>query len=190
MLIAKAVVLSGVLLLAAPLYFCQAPQPGDPLLVDGQVKWFDMAETESDVARLMGPAQSVAEFGAGMVSLGYQLGGDLDEQEFSHQMVFEKASHRMISVVRNYEPEISVEALFPPSESVACYLREGGRDVFGVRARRLSGGRLLLAMGAPKAGQTTSQLLLIRESDVGTIYPWIAAQLKVKDATGGDKQAR
>lgn len=173
----KWLVLTAVLLVAAPLSPSQTPQPGDPLVVGGSVNWFEMTESEFDVARLMGPPKSVADFGVGMVSLGYALDDKIEEQEFSHQFVFHKASHRLISVVRNYAPEIPVEALFPATASSAHYLTVNDKRIFGVRLRRLSGGRLLLAMGAPVPGQTTSQLLMMRESDIGTIYPWLSEQL-------------
>jgi hypothetical protein len=39
--------------------------------------------------------------------------------------------------------------------------------------RRLSGGRVLIAMGSTKAGQLTGQVVLIRESELALFHPWL-----------------
>ena len=51
------------------------------------------------------------------------------------------------------------------------------KPTFSIRVRRLSGGRLLMAIGTSKPGQTTGQLVLMRESELTHFYPWLEEQL-------------
>ena len=170
-------ILSGVLLLAAPGFFSQTLYPGDPRLDHGEIQWFQLRETRTDITRDLGVPQLATPFGNDFEAMSYQF-GDLDEQEYSHQLVFRKSTGQLVSVARNYQPEINVDALFPPAQTSSYYLTTGNQRVFGIRLRRLSGGRLLLAMGAPLAGQTTGQILLLHEEELANWYPWLAEQLK------------
>ena len=165
-------VFSGVLLMAAPLF-----SQTDPLLKDGapEPAWFQLTEDGEQVSKLLGKPTNVAEFGKDFVSWQFQIGSGHDD--FSHVAVFRKSEGKLISITREYEPESNVDGLFPPSQTTACFFPDAANPKFAVRVRRLSGGRLLMAMGTSKPGQKTGQLLLIRETELGNFYSWIAAQL-------------
>ena len=89
--------------------------------------------------------------------------------------MFRKADGKLISVTRQFEPERMVDEFFPAAETNVFLFP--GNPAFGARVRRLSGGRLLIAMGSTKPGQPTGQLLLIREAEINRFHPWIASQL-------------
>lgn len=147
----------GALLFAAPL-FSQ----------DHELLQFRLGETRAQVEQRLGRPAVVADFGD-FQSWQYQIGVE-DHHEFSHQLVFRHSTGELISVTRSYEAEQSVDALFPESESSAHFLQDSD---WGIRARRLDGGRVLLAIGAPRKGQTSTQLLLIRESELPHFYGWV-----------------
>ncbi len=165
-------VVSGVLLMAAPLF-----SQTDPWLKAGMPEpaWFQLTEDGEQVVKLLGKPANVVEFGKDFVSWQFQIGAGHDD--FSHVAVFRKSEGKLISITREYEPESDVDALFPPAETTACFFPDAVKPKFAVRVRRLSGGRLLMAMGTSKPGQRTGQLLLIRETELGNFYSWIAAQL-------------
>ncbi len=162
----------GALLLAAP-DFSQGP---DPLINKGELHWFALTESPHQVAGLLGQPAAVANFGKDFLSWQYQIGA-IDHHEFSHQLVFRGGA--LISITRNYEPERKVDDLFPASRTLAYHYEEASRRVFSVRVQRLSQGRLLIAMGVSRPDQTTSQLVLIRETDVRYFYPWLGEQLRM-----------
>ena len=83
-----------------------------------------------------------------------------------------------VRITREYQPQRNVDEFFPPSETITCFFPDSTKPEYSVRARRLSGGRVLLAMGTSKPGQTTGQVLLIREKELGNFYPWVITQLK------------
>ncbi|MFN7919722.1 MAG: hypothetical protein U0Q16_06475 [Bryobacteraceae bacterium] len=142
----------------------------DPTVRDGVFSWFELTETMSDVARKLGPPRVKADFGKGLESWQYQIGPG-DGHEPTHYLVFEKATRKLISVTRNFDPEPPVDEMFPPSQTTSRFLPSN--PGFGVRMRRLPGGRVLLAMGSPKPGQPTGQLVLMRMSDAEAQYPWL-----------------
>ena len=66
---------------------------------------------------------------------------------------------------------------FPAAETVAYFYPATEKPEYSVRVRKLSGDRLLLAMGISKPGQVTGQVFMIRASELQAFYPWLAIQL-------------
>jgi len=164
------------LLLAAP-SFSQTGWTDPQTKPEGGAEpaWFQLTEDREQVGKLLGKPVLVAETGKDFYSWQYQI--DSTNEDYSHYAVFRKSDGKLISVTRQYEPERNVDALFPSSKTTVCSFPDPVRPTFAVRVRRMSGGRLLIAMGSARDGQKTSQLLLIRESELGNFYPWIAEQL-------------
>jgi hypothetical protein len=167
----------GALLLAAPL-FSQVAQWADPRPSAAEPKWFQLVETESQVRARLGQPKMVADFG-NYRSWQYQI-GETDHDDFSHALVFRKSDGKLVSVSRNYDPQRTVDQFFPASKTTVHYYPDAGKPQFTIRVRRLSGGRLLMAMGVAKPGQSTGQILLVRESELSHFYPWLEAQLAAK----------
>ena len=150
----------GVLLLAAPL-FSQI----DPRSTEGSVEWFSLNESAGEVRKMLGAPRMVAPFGD-FVSWQFQIGVE-DAHEFSHQVVFRGST--LISVTRQWEEEHDVDALFPVAETK--YVGVPDAD-YTIAIRRLGGGRVLLGMGVTGPGAKTTQVVLMRESELGTFYPF------------------
>lgn len=155
--------------LAANQGLLPAQTAADPKVRGNAVEWFELNETMDHVARLLGRPSVDANFGSGLRSWQFHL-GQADSHEPSHYLVFD-ADGKLMSVTRSYDPEIPVDALFQPAETEVHYLR--GDSAFGVRLRRLRGGRVLLAIGSVRQGQPVGQLVLMRETDLPSQYPWI-----------------
>ena len=159
------------LLLAAPV-FSGAPLWTDPQPGPGEPKWFQLLETESEVRGMLGQPQMVTDTG-NYRSWQYRFGDDLDHDEFSHALLFRKADGKLVSVSRSYSPERNVDKLFPNAETKTYSYPSDGLIKFSIRVRRLSGGRLLMAMGVSEAGQLTGQVVLMRESELRYFYEWL-----------------
>lgn len=84
---------------------------------------------------------------------------------------------------RNYEPERKVDDLFPEGQARVYHYPDAKNAQFSLRLRRLSGGRLLMAMGVSKAGQATGQILLVKEAELRHFYPWLSKELETADST-------
>jgi len=141
------------------------PVPGAELLD------FTLEETPKEVAaRLGAPAHSGA-FGPGYFSWFYQIGTQ-DLHDFSHTLCFRASDRKLVSITRDFAPEISVDHLFPPAETRVHYWPDRQHGKFRARVRILSGGRVLLAMGS-EAGQTCGQVILIRSGALRIFFPWI-----------------
>jgi hypothetical protein len=154
-----------------------APPLSDPRLHDGELQWFTLAETPEEIAKALGAPRLNAPFAeAEFVSWQYQIGLE-DQHEFSHQLVFRK-NGQLVSVTRNYETERTVDEWFPAGETTAHFYPNAEKPEFSVRVRRLPGGRLLMAMGISKPGQTTGQIMLMRDSELRYFYPWLAKQVE------------
>ena len=178
------VVLAGVLLCAAPL-FVQANEPqlssaSDPVVEKGELQWFQLRESRTEVAKQLGLPKMVAPFGADFEAWQYQL-GEVEEEGFSHQLVFRKSTGELISIARNYASERTVDEWFPEAETTAYFYSSPSdpkKIEYSVRVRKMHGGRLLLAMGVSRPGQVTGQIFLIRDTELAVFYPWLAVQLK------------
>lgn len=167
----RLVVTLGALLLAAPL-FSQIPAAAEPRIEKGALQWFLLTETRTEVRSKLGPPRIVAEFGEDFESWQYQI-GEVEEEEFSHLLVFRKSSQTLISIAWNVFPARSVDELFPEAETTLHQYPDAKRPEFSVRLRKLPGERVLLAMGSSKPGQKVGQLLLTKESELRRLYPWI-----------------
>ena len=168
-------VLIWALLPAAPV-FSQQGLWSDPVVSGDAVKWFQLVESESEVRRCLGQPSMVADFGE-YRSWQYQI-GEVEHDDFSHALVFRKSDGKLVSISRNYDPERKVDAFFPASETTVHWFRAEGQPDFPMRVRRLSGGRVLMAVGTSKPGQTSGQLVLMRESELRHFYPWLELAMK------------
>ena len=154
------VVLLGALLLAAHVFSQQEDILG-----------FQLTETRAEARAKLGPPALVAPFGD-FETWQYQIGVE-DNHEFSHVLLFRAATGKLISVTRNWEQERPVDEMFPESQSKVYYYPDAAHPQYGVRVRRLSGGRVLMAMGSAKPGDPTGQVVLMRESELQVFHPWL-----------------
>jgi len=125
---------------------------------------------------MLGQPQMVTDTG-NYRSWQYRFGDDLDHDEFSHALLFRKADGKLVSVSRSYSPERKVDELFPAAETKTYSYPSEGAAQFSIRVRPLSGGRLLMAMGVSEPGQTTGQVVLMRESELRYFYEWLDQRL-------------
>jgi hypothetical protein len=165
----------GALLTAVPL-FSASTTPGDPLADKGTVHWFRLTETRDQVVRMMGPPRNVSRMGDDLEAWQYQLGVS-DEHEFSHQFVFRVSTGELISATRLYENDRDVEELFAAGNDAVYWLTNSDGSKYGVRVTHLPGNRLLLAPGSSAKGKPASQLFLVRASELGRFFPWLADEL-------------
>ena len=178
----QARLLFGALILSAPLLCGEQPTAADPRIEKRKLLWFSLLETPAQVEAALGKPAMAASSGSDHLSWQFRLGG-IDHHDFSHVLVFRKSTSKLVSVTRLYEEEQTVDEFFPPRETtVHQYPGDGTPDAakaaFSLRLRRLSGGRLLIAMGSPKPGVPTGQLVLMDENELTTAYPWLAEQLR------------
>jgi len=166
------------LLSAAPVFSQQALLPDPQTSAEG-FHWFLLVESESEVRKHLGQPAMVADFGE-YRSWQYQI-GDVEHDDFSHALVFRKSDGKLVSISRSYSTQRNVDAFFPVSETSTHWFRATGQPDFAMRVRKLSGGRVLIAVGVSKPGQTTSQLVLMRESELAHFYPWLEKELAGKD---------
>jgi hypothetical protein len=143
----------------------ERPRPGDELLA------FTLDETPADVATRLGAPAHTGAFGPGYFSWFYQIGVE-DLHDFSHTLCFREPDRKLISITRDFAPEVDVDHLFPGASSEVHYWPDREKPQYRVRVRRLPGDRVLLAMGS-QAGQPCGQVILIRRSAVGLFFPWI-----------------
>jgi hypothetical protein len=156
----KHVVLLGALLLAAPVFSQQ-----ENLLE------FQLTENSDSVLKKLGKPTMVSQTGD-LEAWQYQIGLE-DNHEYSHILLFRISSGQLVSLTRNWEQERTVDELFQYAESKVYYYPDADRREYAVRVQRLSGGRVLLAMGASKDGDPTAQVVLIRESELQQFHPWL-----------------
>ena len=156
----KYAVLFGALLLAAPVFSQQE-----------DVLAFQLTETRAEVRAKLGAPAVVAPVGE-FESWQYQIGVE-DNHEFSHVILFRATTGELLSLTRNWEHERAVDELFPESQSKVYFFPDAAHPEYGVRVRRLNGGRVLMAMGSAKPGEPTGQVVLIRESELHLFHPWL-----------------
>jgi len=153
----------------------------DPRFQGGYLFWFSLDETPAQLVEKLGQPTQVGEMGADYLIWQFQI-SIIDRHEFSHVICIRRKDNKIVSIARNYEYQENVDGLFPPKITEAHHwTRNGtrnGKSEFGVRLRRLSNGRLLLAMGSEVAGKPTSQILLIRESELPIFMPWLQESLR------------
>lgn len=160
-----------------------APQrhPADPQFVAGSLHWFTLSESMKDVEERIGAPSNIAPFGTDFISWQYRFGG-VDEHDYSHYLVFRRSTGRLVSVTRAYDPEQVVDQLFPEKSTRTVYQTNNSGAAFGARVAVQPGGVLLIAMGSTKRGVPTSQLTLIRETDLAAFLPWVGEGLAAKPA--------
>jgi hypothetical protein len=183
--------LAALLFCSAARLFSQSPpsdpsQPwhrhsSDPRFQGGYLFWFSLDETPAQLIEKLGQPAQVGEMGPDFLIWQFQI-SIVDKHEFSHVICIRKRDNKIVSIARNYEFQENVDGLFPPKITEVHQWMQDGKPGFGVRLRRLSNGRLLLAMGSEKPGKPTSQILLIRESELGIFMPWLRDSLN-KSAT-------
>jgi len=167
-------------LLAAPLFSQAIQAAADPVVAGSRLEWFQLTETSDQVRKALGQPALTADFGADYRSWQFQI-GDIDHHDFSHLAVFRKSTRTLVSITRNYEPEIAVDQLFPAGETTTYHYPNASKPEMSVRLRRLSGDRLLIANGAGsdagRPAQTTNQIVLIRRSDLRYFFGWLDKQM-------------
>jgi hypothetical protein len=136
---------------------------------------FILEDTPATVAKKFGRPDSVAEL-SGYRMWHYRLTLTPDSLDYSHTVCFRTTDGKPISVTRTSPTDEDVDFLFPDGTCAAHYWRDGAKEL-RVRVRRLSGERLLIAMGSPKPGMPAAQLMLIRREALEHFLPWLAAQL-------------
>src|SRR5262249_49951920 len=99
------------ILWAAPSFSQHTPSAADPLVRREGIDWFQLTESPEEIRVQLGPPVMIVPFGLDFVSWYYQF-EQMEEQEYSLQLVFRKSEGRLISVTRNYDPERHVDALF------------------------------------------------------------------------------
>lgn len=163
-------------LLVAPLFSQVIPAAADPVANGSRFEWFQLNESPAQIRQALGKPSVVADFGADFQSWQFQI-GDIDHHDFSHQVVFRKSTRSLVSVTRNYEPEVPVDKLFPPRETTVHYFPNADKPAMSFRVRLLSHDRVLIATGSVRPGQTTNQILLIHRNELRFFYDWLANQL-------------
>lgn len=135
-----------------------------------------LADSKEKILKLFGPPKTATHFGNDFQSWQYQI-GEGDHDDFSHQVVFRKSSGELVSFTRNYESPQKMLAFFPIAESKAYAYIEAGKPDYPMLVRSLPDGRLLLAVGISKPQQTTTQMVVMRQSELRYFYPWLQKQL-------------
>lgn len=182
--------LAALLSAATPL-FSQSPaappdasQPwhrhsSDPRYQGGYLFWFTLDETPAQLIEKLGQPAQVGEMGPDFLIWQFQI-SVVDKHEFSHVICIRRKDNRIVSIARNYEFQENVDGLFPAKLTEVHHWIRDGKPQFSVRLRRLGPDRLLLAMGSGQPGKPTSQILLIRESELPVFMPWLHDSLHRK----------
>ncbi len=150
----------GALLLAAPVFSQE-----ENLLS------FELNEKPAELTQRLGRPALIVPSGE-FESWQYQIGIE-DNHEFSHILLFRKSTGELLSLTRNWEHERNIDELFPPEQTKVYFYSDEQTPAYGVRVRRLSGGRILMAMGSAAPGQLAGQVVLIRESELHIFHPWL-----------------
>jgi hypothetical protein len=112
----------------------------------------------------------VAESGTQWIAWQYRIGDDVEHEDFSHQLLLERTTGRLLSITRNYEHERDVSMFFPEKETTRHYFPDAHTPQLTVRLRKLADGRVLTALGA---SGPTGQLVLLRPEMLPVLFPWM-----------------
>jgi len=167
----------GGVLLAAALPMLSQTQPSRKT---SEILRFTLNESPEEVVKLLGRPEHVDDSVPGFQSWQYETvaGEDSDDNSPPAWFVcFRAAGRTVLSVTRNFDKPQDVDDLFPPAKTTAYHWPSPGTPQYSLRLRRLSGEVLLLAMGTAKAGERTTQLMVVRQSVLKTFMPWLAEQL-------------
>jgi hypothetical protein len=166
----------GAWLLAAPLLLPQTP------LAAAELLRYSLDETPAQLVRWLGPPVQIADSDAQFVTWYYQTDVQ-DLHEHSHLLVFRKSDGKLTIVTRNFHLPVQVDALFPAAKSNTYYWPSEGNRQWSVRVRILGEDRLAIAMGTAKAGDTTTQVVILRRAAVRVFLPWLHDQLLALEST-------
>jgi hypothetical protein len=167
----------GALLLAALPLFCEG---GENRKVQ-EILRFTLQETPEEIAKLIGRPSHVDDSVPGYQSWQYEPPPEENGDDNSAPAWFvclRTGTRQVVSITRNFDKPQDVDALFPMAQTMAHHWPSPTDRQFSVRVRRISEDALLLGMGTAKAGERTSQLILIRRSALKTFLPWLAEQIE------------
>jgi hypothetical protein len=119
----------------------------------------------------LGAPAHTGAFGPGYFSWFYQIGVE-DLHDFSHTLCFRESDNKLISITRAFDPEATVDHLFPRDSTEVRAWPNREHPQLHARVRRLNGDRVLIAIGS-KPGQVCGQLILIRASALRLFFPWL-----------------
>lgn len=142
-----------------------APRPGEELLS------LKLTESAQEIAARFGSPVHTAAFGPGYFSWFYQA-PMADTHDFSHTFLFSDPARTLVSVTRNFDPEVNIDHLFPAAETETRTTGGEGKPAFHARMRKLSGDRVLIALGS-SAGEPCGQLVIIRRSALRFFFAWL-----------------
>jgi hypothetical protein len=165
------------LLLAAFPVFCQAPPSHKPQ----ELLRFTLDESPEQIAALLGRPEHIDDSTRGYKSWQYSFGPDEASDDNSPPawlICATTGKWQVLSVTRNFDRPQDVDALFPPPRTEVHHWPSKDAPQYSVRLRPISKEVLLLAMGAAKPGERTSQLMLIRRTALKTFMPWLDEQLR------------
>jgi hypothetical protein len=145
----------------------------DPIVKGASVEWFRLDESPAQLRKALGQPALVADFGTDFQSWQFQL-GDIDHHDFSHLVVIRKSTRSLVSITRNYEPEIQVDSLFPPAQTAVHHYPNSAKPEMSFRVRLLPHNRVLIANGP--AG-TTNQIVLIQRDELRFFHGWLDSRL-------------
>ena len=169
------VAIVAALLFAVPLL--AQNNSANPQVKNGEVVWFSINDSKQQILKSLGQPAITASFGLDFESWQYRL-GSTDHDDFSHLVVFRKSDQTLVSVTRNFDPERTVDDIFPAAKSIVYFYPNAQKPEYAVRVRKLPGGAVLMAMGISKQGQLTGQVVLMRAAELKHFYPWLFDQLK------------
>ncbi|HEU0121890.1 MAG TPA: hypothetical protein VFQ91_15275 [Bryobacteraceae bacterium] len=172
-------VICGALLLAAP-HACLQGQTALPV---AEILRFSLTETAAQIARGMGQPVLVNDTDP-LFRTWYFQTDVLDSHDHSHVLLFRKSDGALLSVTRNYHLPVRVDALFPEGRSTVHYWPDAEKPQLSVLVREYDGDRVLLAMGAARRTDPTTQVMVIRRSALPVFFPWlpITARREVSSA--------
>lgn len=160
--------------LIAGVWLATPPAPAQTPLAASEILRFTQEETPGQLLRFLGRPVQIADTDGRQIVWSYQTDTG-DAHEASHLLVFDKRDGRLVSVTRNFHLPVTVDALFPEAKSAAhCLPGEAGRK-WCVRVRAMGPERLAIALGVEKAGEATTQLIVLRRSELGRSFPWLMA---------------
>ena len=149
---------------------------GQTLLPVGELLRYSLEETPEQLTRGLGRPAQTGEGSPGYFTWYYKT-DVLDQHDFSHLLVFQKADGKLASVTRNFHTPVNVYALFPARSSRTHFWPSEKDPQWAVRVRLLGEDRVLLAMGVKQEGDTTTQVVVMRRSALRSFFPWLHEQL-------------
>lgn len=152
---------------------------GQTLLPVGELLRYSLEETPEQLIRGLGRPAQTGEGSPGYFTWYYKT-DVLDQHDFSHLLLFRKSDGKLASVTRNFHTPVNVDALFPAQSSRTHFWPSENDPQWAVRLRQLGNDRILLAMGVRQAGETTTQVVVIRRSALRAFLPWLHEQLEPK----------